>query len=172
MTRNRGLIGVCVLGFALYRTALGAQDLARYRGFELGSEVAAVSAVTGVAVSEVKIVHHRPALIQELTWRPRYGAPRPAALDTESVEKMVFGFYDDQLFRVTVDYDRERTEGLTEADMIEAVSATYGSRVTPAISRSRAAPSKNEDDLGAPIARWESVDHSVMLYRPSWRPHG
>ena len=172
MTRNCRVVVVCALGFALYRTTLGAQDLARYREFELGSEVAAVSAVTGVAVPEVKIVHHRPALIQQLTWRPRYDALRRTALGTESVDTMVFSFYDDQLFRVTVDYDRERTQGLTEADMIEAISATYGSRVNPTISRSLQTPSRYENDLGSPLARWESVDHSVVLYRPSWYTAG
>jgi hypothetical protein len=51
---------------------------------------------------------------------------------------MVFDFYDDRLFRVTVDYDRKHTEGLIDADMIEALSAVYGSPVIPIVARSRA----------------------------------
>jgi hypothetical protein len=62
-----------------------------------------VSTLTGVAGSELKAIHQRPAVIQELTWRPRYGARRPVATDTESVDQMVFDIYDDRLFRVTVD---------------------------------------------------------------------
>lgn len=162
--RNCGFIGVCALALALYETAFAAQDLGRYREFELGSEVAAVSNVTGIALSDVKVVHHRPALIQELTWRPRYGRPRPAS-DTESVERVVFGFYDDQLFRVTVDYDRERTKGLTDADMIEAISSVYGGQVKLTVSRNRQAQPVYEDSLGTPIAQWGTLDHSVMLYR-------
>ena len=100
--RSRGLIGVGVLGFVLYGSGVAAQDFGRYREFELGSAVAAVSTLTGVAGSELKATHQRPAVIQELTWRPRYGARLPVAPDTESVEQMVFGFYDDRLFRVTV----------------------------------------------------------------------
>jgi hypothetical protein len=165
--RNGGFIGVCALAFALSETALAAQDLGRYREFELGSEVAAVSSVTGVAVSDVKVVHHRPVLIQELTWRPGYRTRRPAAPDTESVERMVFGFYDDRLFRVVVDYDRERTKGLTDADMIEAISSIYGRQVKPTVSRNRQALLVYEDSLGTPIAQWGNLDHSVMLYRPS-----
>ena len=164
--RNCGFISVCALTLALYGPALGAQDLDRYREFELGSEVAAVSRVTGTALSDVKVVHHRPALIQELTWRPRYGARRPTVPDTESVDKMVFGFYDDQLFRVTVDYERERTKGLTDADMIEAISSMYGPQVKPA-PRNRQALPVYEDSPGTPIAQWGNLDRSVILYQPS-----
>jgi hypothetical protein len=151
----------------LYETAPAAQDLGRYREFELGSEVAAVSNVTGIALSDVKVVHRRPALIQELTWRPGYGTRRPAASDTESVERMVFGFYDDQLFRVAVDYERERTKGLTDADMIEAISSIYGRQVKPTVSRDRQTLLMYADSLGTPIAQWGDLDYSVRLYRPS-----
>ena len=37
-----------------------------------------------------------------------------------------FSFYDDQLYQVVVSYDRERMEGLTDADVVESLSATYG----------------------------------------------
>ena len=165
MTR-RGSIVVGVLGFVLYGSSAAAQDLDRYREFELGSAVAAVSTLTGVAVSELKAIHQRPAVIQELTWRPRYGARRPVAPDTESVERMVFDFYDDRLFRVTVDYDRKQTEGLLDADMIEAISAVYGSPVIPIVSRRRQPPTVG-DDAGTPIAEWGNADNSVRLHRLS-----
>jgi hypothetical protein len=73
--RNRGWIGVGVLGIVLSGAVAGAQDLSRYREFALGSSVAAVSTQTADAGSELKALHQRPAVIQELTWRPRYGAP-------------------------------------------------------------------------------------------------
>ena len=164
--RSRGLIGVGVLGFVLYGSGVAAQDFGRYREFELGSAVAAVSTLTGVAGSELKATHQRPAVIQELTWRPRYGARLPVAPDTESVEQMVFGFYDDRLFRVTVDYDRKQTEGLIDADMIEAISAVYGSPVTPIVSRRRQ-PQTIGDDAGTPIAEWGNAGNSVRLHRLS-----
>jgi hypothetical protein len=164
--RNCGCVGVGVLGLVLCGTASSAQDLGRYRQFELGSDVAVVSTVTGTAASDLKVIHHRPALIQELTWRPRYGVRRPGGSDTESVEQVTFGFYDDQLFRVTVDYDREQTEGLIDADMVEAISAVYGPQVKPAVSRRRQTPSMH-DDPGTLLAQWGNVDNSVMLYRLS-----
>ena len=125
------IVGVGVLGLLLCGTASSAQDLGRYREFELGSDVAVVSTVTGTAASDLKVIHHRPAVIQELTWRPRYGARRAASPDTESLEQVVFGFHDGRLFRVTVDYDREQTKGLIDADMVEAISAVYGPRSSP-----------------------------------------
>ena len=51
---------------------------------------------------------------------------RGAARPTDAVARVTFGFYNDQLFRIVVDYDRLRTEGMTEADMVGAISETYG----------------------------------------------
>jgi hypothetical protein len=162
--RRLGLIRIGVLGFVLDASGAAAQDFDRYREFELGSAVAAVSTLTGVAGSELKAIHQRPAVIQELTWRPRYGARRPVGSETESVDRMVFDFYDDRLFRVTVDYDRKQTAGLIDADMIEALSAVYGSPVLPVAPRRRP-PSPVGDDAGVPIAEWGSAEHSVRLHR-------
>ena len=163
---RRASIAIGVLGFLLYGPSGEAQDFGRYREFELGSAVAAISTLTGVAGSELKAIHQRPVVIQELTWRPRYGARQPVAPDTESVDEMVFDFYDDRLFRVTVAYDRKQTEGLIDADMIEAISAVYGSPLIPTVSRRRQPPTLG-DDAGAPIAEWGNADNSVRLHRLS-----
>jgi hypothetical protein len=166
--RNSGLIGIGVSGLVLYGAVAAAQDLSRYREFELGSAVAAVSTITGVAGLELKAIHQRPAVIQELTWRPRYGARRPVGPDTESVDRMVFDFYDDRLFRLTVDYDRKQTEGLTDADMIEAIAVIYGPPVTPVASRRRQPPALG-DDAAITIAEWSAAGNSVKLHRlPSY----
>jgi hypothetical protein len=39
----------------------------------------------------------------------------------------VFSFYNDQLFRLVITYDRGRTDSMTSGDVIEALSQTYGS---------------------------------------------
>jgi hypothetical protein len=109
-------------------------------------------------------------LLEELTWRPKYGARRAATEDTESVEQVVFAFLDDRLFQVTVDYDRQETEGLSDADMIDAISAIYGSRFDAVPARTRRAASA-DDDGGTPLAQWGSIDNSIVLYRlPSYVP--
>jgi hypothetical protein len=166
--RNRGLIGVGVLGVVLFGAVAAAQDLSRYREFELGSSVAAVATLTGVAGSELKVIHQRPARIQELTWRPRYGPRRPMVSDTDSVDRVVFDFYDDQLFRVTADYDRQQTEGLIDADMIEAISKVYGPPVTRTASSRRQPPAVGDDGAVA-IAEWSAAGKSAKLHRlPSY----
>ncbi len=164
--KDLGLIGASVFGLVLYGGAATAQDFGRYRQFELGSAVAAVSTLTGVAGSALKPIHQRPAVIQELTWRPRYGTRPSPSRDIESVEQMVFDFYDDRLFRVTVDYDRKQTEGLTDDDIIEAISTVYGSAVKPVAPR-RSQSTATYDDLGTRIAEWGNESNSVALYRRS-----
>ena len=64
--------------------------------------------------------------MQELEWRPRYYSGGASPLTTDPVDVMHFKFYDNQLFTVVADYDRRRTEGMSAADMIAAISETYG----------------------------------------------
>ena len=148
------------------RESLYRQDFDRYREFELGSAVASVSMLTGVAESEVKQIDQRPALIQELTCRPRDSRRRSPGGETESVEQMVFNFYDGRFFRVTVDYDRKQTEGLTDTDIIEAISVVYGSPAA-AVARRRRRFATRGDDLGTRLAGWGNESSSVVLYRRS-----
>ena len=55
----------------------------------------------------------------------------------DPLRQIVFSFDDDQLFKVVMDYDAQRTEGMTGADLIEAVSAPYGSSSKPAVRNVR-----------------------------------
>jgi hypothetical protein len=55
---------------------------------------------------------------------------------------------------------------LTDADMIEAIGAIYGSVVEPTVSRMGQARAAYETDPGTPVARWGNADSSLMLYRP------
>ena len=59
--KKPGFIGACAFGLVLYGMTATAQDFGRYRAFELGSAVATVSMLTGVAESELKSLHQRPA---------------------------------------------------------------------------------------------------------------
>ena len=138
---------------------VAAADLGTYREFAIGTSTADVIARTGAAERDVKTIHERPALLQELTWRPRYASGRTSA-DRDSVAAIVFSFIDNQLFRMTIDYERSRTEGLTKEDMITSLSAMYGPRSTrPA----PIAPRPAFDSLDTPtvFATWRQGD--VML---------
>lgn len=167
MTSAR-IVGVCVLALVCSARSLEAQSLSHYRNFELGSDLASVSIVTGVAATEAKTTHERPALLQELEYRPSYWtAGSNATTSTDPVEQIAFGFYNDQLFRIVVDYSRERTEGMTDADLVEAISAVYGP-VLHLTSRGRgAAPAQLENELGPPVAQWGDSQHSIVLYPAS-----
>lgn len=148
--------------------AFGGQGaVSQYRDFELGSNVASVSALAGIAPSEAKTMHRRPAVLQDLEWRPSRWISGSIAASTDPVEQLLFSFYDDQLFRIVVDYGRERTEGMTQADMIEAVSAIYGAPLPRASRTAGRAASRLETESGAPMARWGDPEHAVVLYNMS-----
>src|SRR5580765_7022992 len=133
MTRSR-VAPVLIAGLALVLSgaAVQGQDARpRYRAFILGSGLSSVAAQVVLPPSDATAVHVRPALIQTLTWRQPYFAAGSNAPQTDPVGQIVFGFYNDQLFRLVVDYDRQRTEGMTDADMIYALSETYGAMAKP-----------------------------------------
>ena len=160
-------LGVVALGLVVSTAPLHGQGRSRYRDFQLGGDLPSVSALSGVAASEVRIIHVRPALMQELQWRRGYSLSDPTAA-TDPVQQIVFSFYNDQLTKLVVDYDRDRTAGMTDADMIEAISAAYGAPLKPALKKTRAPASHVEEESGAPVARWGDDDYSVMLYRSSY----
>jgi hypothetical protein len=158
---------ICAVGVVCSTHALGAQSLSQYRNFELGSDVASVAALAGIAPSEAKTMHQRPAVLQDLEWRPSRWMPGSTASSTDPVEQLLFSFYNDQLFRIVVDYGHTRTEGMTAGDLLEAISAVYG---TPLPRTSRAAgraASRLEIDSGAPVARWGDSVHAIVLYQMS-----
>jgi hypothetical protein len=158
---------IACLGVVLCAQLLHGQSGAHYREFQLGGDVASVSALAGVAVSEAKVIHQRPAVFQDLQWRPRYAATGLTAPAADPVQQIVFSFYNDQLFRLVVDYDRNRTEGMTDADMIEAISSAYGSRSkTP--QKSGVGTSQVAEESGTRIAHWVDGDSSIVLYRSSY----
>ncbi len=144
-----------------------AQDLSRYRDYALKATVTSVAAKGGVRPDDATTLHQRPATIQELRWRTPYvyDANGPA----DPVREMAFTFYDDALYQIVVHYDRDRTEGLTNKDMLDALSVTYG---TPALAKE---PAGTTLPMGAfpdtvIVARWENAESLVTLVRGSYAP--
>jgi len=165
MTMNIRTVAACAFAITIAGERVDAQDLARYRTFELGTSVATVSAVTGVASSEARTIHQRPALLQNLEWRPSQWRVGSVTESTDPVDRVVFSFHNDRLFQIVVDYGHDRTEGMTDADMIEAISAAYG----PASKARSSAGVQSQVDIesGTPVARWADPTHAVVLYRTS-----
>jgi hypothetical protein len=119
--------------------------------------------LTGLRPSELKTLHERPSVLQELVWRPRSSTER-ALPDVDPVHEMVFSFSDDRLYSIAVYYDRTRTAGLTHDDLIIALKGVYGVPLASAKGYKRLvrfAPS----DAAMPIATWEQGDTVVSL---SW----
>src|SRR2546430_17703244 len=75
----------------------GAGDLSSYRAFHLGMDLQAVEKQVEMKTSEAKMIHQRPAVIQDLEWRPRrFPGPAP---ESDPVKDILFSFYNGQLFR-------------------------------------------------------------------------
>jgi hypothetical protein len=167
MIRTR-MLATVAFGFVLSTHSLQGQGRPQYRDFQLGGDLPAVSARSGVAASEVKTIHLRPAVIQELEWRIPYFVSGSTAPRNDPVQQIVFSFYNDQLFKLVINYDRQRTAGMTDADMIAGISGEYGSPLQPEVKKTPAVASQIEIESGSPIARWGAGDYSVVLYRSSY----
>jgi hypothetical protein len=143
-----------------------AQDLSSYRGFQLGMSLAAAAKQAEINPSEVKVIYQRPAVIQELEWRPRSSSSSSAQADP--VNEVLFSFYNDKLYRIVVNYDQDRTEGLTDEDLIEGISAKYGTPTTPVAKIISSSASQSYSDSEKVIARWEDSQYSFNLFRFSY----
>jgi hypothetical protein len=152
-----------VLGMA--PAAASAADLSRYRTFQLGADLPSVAKQVGASPSQAKLIHRRPALIQELEWRPQQLG---SSSKTDSAQEVVFSFYDGELFRIAINYDRYETEGLTADDFIEAISATYG--VPEKLTVPAGIVQQGYSDQEETVARWQDSQYSFDLVRSSYGP--
>jgi hypothetical protein len=164
MKTLRSLI-LCFVVLLLTAPLLRAQDLSKYRHFTLGMNLTNLLERTEQKMTDVKTIHGRPALIQELTWWPP-NVPG-TTLRPDSVEQILFSFYNSELFKISVTYDRTSTEGLTEADMVKAISAKYGP-ATIAAPEIESAINDRYDARQKPVASWEDAQYSSSLVRFSF----
>jgi hypothetical protein len=145
---------------------LRAEDLSTYRSFRLGANLDTVAAQTHLNPTKAQLLCERPALIQQLTWWPdTFGA----SSQTEAVKFVVLSFYNGELFRIFVIYDRTRTQGLSADDFIDSISAVYGTPTRPlAIVRTGSSVPYGFSDEEKVIARWQDAQSSVNLIRSSY----
>jgi hypothetical protein len=151
--------------FGALSAATFAGDLSQYRNFRLGTDLSTVAKQAGANPKQAKVIQHRPALIQELAWRPQ---PLGASAQTEPAKEVVFSFYNGELFQIVINYDRYETEGLTTNDFIEAISASYGTTTTLAASAKSALESYGDrEDV---LAQWQDPEYRFELIRSSYGP--
>ena len=159
-------LGLWPQAFPVLAALPDAQDLSRYREFQFGMDLPAVAKQVGLEPSEAKVIHRRPALIQELNWQPQLSLTSSQA---DPVRAIFFSFYNGKLFRIVVNYDRYKTEGLTTEDVVEALSAKYGTATKPA-AEVIFSSSQVYNDSEVVIARWEDSQYSINLFRSSYQP--
>jgi hypothetical protein len=146
---------------------LRAGDLSRNRSFQIGADLATIAGQAQMDPSRAKMVHRRPALIQELEWRPQ---PLGPSIRAESVNEVVFSFYNGELYRMMINYDRYKTEGLRTEDFIEALSATYGIAARDAAEIILPSIYGDNETLEV-LARWENREYAISLVRFSHQPN-
>ena len=71
-------------------------------------------------------------------------------------------FYNGELFQIVTTYDRDKVKGMKEADLVDAISLTYGT-ATSLLSRFLITPTMAR--LHWYSARWEDTDYSHDLIR-------
>jgi hypothetical protein len=162
------VFGVTGVVLVLSVSALSAQAPPHYRDFVLGSTLSAVSAQVKASAADVKPIHQRPAVIQDLSWRAPYFIADSNEPRKDPVQQITFSFYNDQLFRMAIDYDRQRTEGMTDADMIAALSEVYGPGTTPKPRTPASFVSLIDITSGTAVSQWGTAEYSVVLLRPSF----
>ena len=170
MTISMRALAVGALGFVLAAPSLHSQGRSRYRDFQLGGESRVdlgAHRCGGVQCQDDSFAsgHHAGAAV---------AAPvldeRQTLEQTEPVKQIVFSFYNDQLSKMVVDYDQDRTAGMTDADLIDAISTEYGPQSKPGPRTGRGAASQVEEESGTSLARWAGADYSVVLYRSRTLP--
>lgn len=155
-------IMVCLSASLLATTLVHAQDLSKYRQFSLGTSLIEISKQADLHANDATTIQQSPATIQQLEWWP---VSLNVLTKPEPVQKVVFSFLNGALFKVVTTYNSDATAGLTEADMVAAISATYGPANKRIDASGHANPAYGPVE---PIARWEDAQDSVVLSRESF----
>lgn len=158
---------VIAVGLILGGQVASAQEMSRYRAYVLESSLDAVVVASGARAADAKTLHERPAAIQQLEWRAPYVDSQNTQADP--VREISFTFYNDALYQVIVNYDRDRTEGLTNNEIVESLSVAYGAP-TLAPARTRTSPPAEAFPDSIVLARWENADSLLTLVRGSYTP--
>jgi hypothetical protein len=136
----------------------GANDLSSYRGLQFGMNLAAATKEVGTIPNEVRILHRQPDVIQEMDWEPRASLANSATADP--VKGALLYFFNGELYRIVVAYDRYKIEGMTADDMIKAISLTYGTATRP---EAVIPYHSNYAESATVVARWEGAEYAYDL---------
>jgi hypothetical protein len=139
---------------------LSAADLSSYRGFQFGMNVSRAAEQAEMKPADAKVEYQKPAMIQALDFEPNLF--HSAVAKGDPVSSISLSFVDGQLFRMAVVYDRYKVEGMTADDMVQALSASYGTATRP---KAEIVYHSYYGDSVPVIARWEDPEYSYNLVR-------
>ena len=159
---------LCLSALLLAAPMLRAQDFSKYRGFSVGTSLATVLKHTDKKLTDVNVTHAGRPLFQEVTWWPP-NIPG-TSFRADSVEQILFSFYNGELYKMSVTYDQTATEGLTEQDMVKSISAKYGPATIVAVEID-SAKSDAYVVRPTPVASWEDAQYSFNLTRSAFTDH-
>jgi len=162
---DTGIVRGGILCGVLGASILHGADFSSYRGLQFGMDLTAAAKQADTKLTDVRVDHQRPAVIQEMDWRPRPLITSDTPGDAAKVDPVKDGavyFFNGDLYRIVVNYDRYRVEGMTAEDMIQAISATYGTPTKPNIEIPY---QSNYGEVAAVLARWEDPEYSNNLVR-------
>jgi hypothetical protein len=135
----------------------------RYRGVSIGDAVDTAVASLGMTASDITVVHARPSLVQQLTWRPNQfftGRTGPS----DALAEMVLTFHHGRLARLVATYEREKTAGLTNVDLRDAFTTVYGpSMLVPT-------PGPVSAGQAEVIGQWGDGETLVVVWREVYPP--
>lgn len=151
------LSGLCAV---LATPLVSASDLSNYRGFRFGMNISQAAEQAGMKIADATTVHQQPALIQVLNFQPNLFHSSSAKQDP--VSQIALTFYNGELARMAVIYDRYKVDGMTADDMIQALSASYGTAARP---KAEIAFHSYYAETAPVLARWEDSEYSYNLIK-------
>jgi hypothetical protein len=164
MNGARGF-AIAVAAFILSGHVTFAQDVSRYRGYVLESTLESVIASSGARGTDTRTIHERPAKIQELEWRAPYMGSGSEL--TDPVQEIAFAFVDDALYQIVVSYDPDRTDGLTNNDIIKTLTTDYGAPLLRSAKTTAIRPAAAHPGTVV-LAQWETSAASLTLVRGTY----
>lgn len=162
---SRGNTAFALVCGVLSVGGLSAADLSQYREFRLGMDLQSVARLVKSEPSQAKVLHRKPALLQEMEWRPQFLSANSSQSDP--VRAGVFSFYDGALYRALITYNEAKTEGLTPEDLTAALAAVYGPATQAAATIM--VTSEGIQENASVLAQWEDADSLLRLIRISYR---
>jgi hypothetical protein len=112
----------------------------------------------GMRTMDATTLHQQPALIQKLDFQPNlFHASGPKE---DPVSDIAMTFYNGELARIAVVYDRYKVDGMTQGDMIKALSASFGTAAKPT---AEIAYHSYYAETVPVLARWEDSQYSYDL---------